>query len=227
MLDPNKYTSVAAFIRAMKNRGQKRSPEICTKFSAVRLRDVDRLIAERGCYITQEQREKISKTLTGRKLTEECKAKIRAANPPGICRAPREHFEKLSRLYKGKPFSGKSFDHTGRRQSLEERMRRRLVYPRGPKHWNWKPGPRERNRRKDDPQYATWRMLVFDRDNYKCQDCGAEKTYITAHHIKPWRDYVELRYDVSNGITLCPECHAKVDKYYRRSLGNLIKGRSK
>lgn len=32
---------------------------------------------------------------------------------------------------------------------------------------------------------------------------------LEAHHIKSWKNYPKLRYKVSNGKTLCYECHHK------------------
>jgi 5-methylcytosine-specific restriction endonuclease McrA len=46
--------------------------------------------------------------------------------------------------------------------------------------------------------------------NYICQDCGKTHCKVIAHHIKPAKDFPELRYDVSNGICLCVECHHKL-----------------
>ena len=70
-------------------------------------------------------------------------------------------------------------------------------------------------------QYKEWRNAVFKRDNYTCQDCGihsgnGKATYLTAHHVKSFAKYPELKFEVSNGITLCEECHCKVDKYRAR-----------
>jgi hypothetical protein len=53
-----------------------------------------------------------------------------------------------------------------------------------------------------------WRRTVFERDDYTCQECGAQGE-INAHHIKEWSKYPSLRFDASNGITLCFKCHAK------------------
>jgi hypothetical protein len=58
------------------------------------------------------------------------------------------------------------------------------------------------------PEYIEWRKQVFERDGYKCQECGAGGK-LAAHHIKPWSSYPDLRFDVDNGKTLCSECHAK------------------
>lgn len=33
-----------------------------------------------------------------------------------------------------------------------------------------------------------------------------------AHHIKPFRDFTELRYEIKNGITVCKECHKIMHK---------------
>ncbi len=59
-----------------------------------------------------------------------------------------------------------------------------------------------------------WRKQVFERDNYTCQKCGlrsgnGKKVVLNADHIKPFAYFPELRYELSNGRTLCVECHNK------------------
>lgn len=61
--------------------------------------------------------------------------------------------------------------------------------------------------------YKKWRMDVFQRDNFECKGCNKVGGYLTAHHIKSFRFYPELRFDISNGITLCEECHKLTDNY--------------
>ena len=60
-----------------------------------------------------------------------------------------------------------------------------------------------------DYNYKKWRMDVFKKDWFTCQnkECNYKGKYIEAHHIKNWKDNIELRYDVDNGITLCKKCH--------------------
>ena len=53
--------------------------------------------------------------------------------------------------------------------------------------------------------YRIWKMLVIRRDK-KCRCCGDRKGR-HAHHIKSAAYYPELRFVVSNGITLCDFCH--------------------
>jgi len=64
--------------------------------------------------------------------------------------------------------------------------------------------------RRDNPEYKQWRKKVYMRDGYKCKINNAEcNGKIEAHHILRWRDFVELRYEESNGITLCHFHHPK------------------
>src|SRR5919197_6687562 len=91
----------------------------------------------------------------------------------------------------------------------ERRAAGKMVPPRGADHYNWKGGrPWERFR---DPRYLEWRAAVLERDGYRCQRCGRQcKKYergLAAHHIKPYAEYPELRYEITNGMTLCRQCH--------------------
>ncbi len=54
-----------------------------------------------------------------------------------------------------------------------------------------------------------WREAIFERDNYTCQVCSIRGTYLEADHIKPWAYFPELRYELTNGRTLCRPCHDK------------------
>lgn len=60
----------------------------------------------------------------------------------------------------------------------------------------------------NDPIYKKWRRDVYTRDNYECQwpNCNCKKK-LNAHHILRWSDHPGLRYNVSNGITLCKKHH--------------------
>lgn len=60
-------------------------------------------------------------------------------------------------------------------------------------------------------EYKNWRTAVYERDNYTCQCCGARGGKLNAHHINQFADYPEFRYDVSNGITLCVNCHDSIE----------------
>lgn len=79
----------------------------------------------------------------------------------------------------------------------------------GPNHWNWKGGITDETKRlRQTEEYNAWRKMVYIKNNYTCQDCGA-KDDLVAHHLKGFREYEELRFDVDNGITLCRPCHKK------------------
>jgi 5-methylcytosine-specific restriction endonuclease McrA len=54
-------------------------------------------------------------------------------------------------------------------------------------------------------QHEKWAMAVILRDK-KCSRCGTVEN-LQAHHLKSWKGHPELRFDLSNGTTLCPLCH--------------------
>ena len=80
-------------------------------------------------------------------------------------------------------------------------------------HWNWQGGKSLQNDKRDSAEYKNWRLKVYERDNYKCVQCG-NKEKLNAHHIKSWKNYPNLRYDINNGITLCEKCHIKYHQQY-------------
>lgn len=79
------------------------------------------------------------------------------------------------------------------------------------------------------PEYVAWRKSVFSRDGYACTQCSA-KGYLEADHIVSFAKIVKENristpiqarncaplWDISNGRTLCRECHRKTDTYLKR-----------
>ena len=83
----------------------------------------------------------------------------------------------------------------------------------GENHHNWKGGISAENyNRRRVKEYRRWRDDVIKRDDYTCRECGDSLCELHAHHIKEFARFPELRYVLSNGITLCKACHYK--KHY-------------
>lgn len=89
--------------------------------------------------------------------------------------------------------------------------------------WNPDITDEQRESKRCLPEYRQWRMSVFERDEYTCKCCGGKgvrlgskckSNYLNAHHIFNFKDWVELRYDVDNGVTLCNLCHHKFHQIY-------------
>jgi len=112
-------------------------------------------------------------------------------------------------------------NRTGVPTSPETKLKQRIAKLgfRGEKHWNWCGGKRtERKKDMARDEYIQWRKSVFIRDNFSCQECGkGGGLYLHADHIKPYAYFPELRYNLSNGRTLCVECHRKTDTWGARS----------
>ena len=84
----------------------------------------------------------------------------------------------------------------------------------GPSHYAWKGGiTPEVKRLRSSGRYADWRKAVLRRDNYTCQLCGVRGGKLTADHILAWSTHPELRFELSNGRTLCVPCHKATPNY--------------
>ena len=76
-------------------------------------------------------------------------------------------------------------------------------------------------------KYKEWRLLVFAKDDFTCQECGKKGVWIEAHHITPFSIILKYNYinsyekamtceqlwDINNGITYCNTCHSKKDEF--------------
>jgi len=95
-------------------------------------------------------------------------------------------------------------------------------------------------------EYEYWRKYILIRDNYTCQNCNKNGGYLEVHHIKPFREIFNefikeydqfspiedketlvrfaIKYkpfwDISNGKTLCKDCHKKTVNYAGRIISN-------
>lgn len=79
---------------------------------------------------------------------------------------------------------------------------------RGATAHGWKGGrTRPRQFVLNDPRYKAWRASVFARDHFTCRHCDKTGGRLQAHHIKHFSTHPQLRFEVSNGKTLCVECH--------------------
>ena len=66
------------------------------------------------------------------------------------------------------------------------------------------------DRKRTNTTLQHWAAQVKKRDGFRCVICGRTE-HLEAHHLIPVRVDAELKYSVQNGITLCRDCHARVE----------------
>lgn len=68
----------------------------------------------------------------------------------------------------------------------------------------------ERQRMYSRSEGLQFLQAVYRRDNWTCARCGEKKggkRTLAAHHLKQWAGHPELRFDMSNVVSLCVRCH--------------------
>lgn len=120
-----------------------------------------------------------------------------------------EHKNNISESCKGKIVS----DATKQKMATNRLGKPNLAVI-GEKNPNWKGGiTDEYLKLRTDIRHKIWRRIVFEADNYTCQECGDNKGgNLNAHHIKPFKTHINDRYNPTNGVTLCTPCHIKCHK---------------
>ena len=87
---------------------------------------------------------------------------------------------------------------------------------RGKEHYRYNENLTDEDRINDrslSNEYRIWRINVHNANKFSCDICGSNKN-IVAHHLNSWDINKDDRYDVSNGVTLCKECHINFHRQY-------------
>jgi hypothetical protein len=123
-----------------------------------------------------------------------------------------KHWKLSEEIKKKAKLDGKGKWMTGKKQSIET-IKKRILKISGKNHYNYfkdRTQLKKTENKMDNVQYKYWMLEVKKRDNWKCKLLSNEcKGRLEAHHIFNWIDYPELRYILTNGITLCHAHHPR------------------
>ena len=134
-----------------------------------------------------------------------CAAKAMSENNKGVCsNTGRTHIKKGQRL---------SIKTEFKKGNVPWQKGKPNPNFQGENNPKWKGGiTPEHKKVRWSQKYKDFREEIFKRDNYTCNDCGrkrkpGDRVILNAHHKKSFSDYKELRFEESNVVTLCKECH--------------------
>ena len=181
-------------------KGIKRSEETKRKISLAR---IGKKNPNYGKHPSKETKRKMSESHKAENLSEETRRKLRESHKNNTANLGHHHSveakKKMSEAHKG-------------------------LYI-GENNPAWKGGiTPEYLILRTSSRYQDWRKAVYERDNYTCQICGirsgnGKTVVLEAHHKKSFSEYSELRFEISNGITLCKSCHK--NNGFHKGIGKL------
>lgn len=148
--------------------------------------------------------------MKGRSHTQESKEKIRVAHIGKKHTIETiEKFKKRIPWNKGKELPAHSIETRKKMSNSHKSLVALGLHP------SYRGGLTETNQKiRTSIEYRLWRENVFKRDGFKCLECGDDRGgNLEAHHMKPFSIFPELRFEVSNGKTLCKSCHRKTDTW--------------
>lgn len=72
----------------------------------------------------------------------------------------------------------------------------------------------ESKRQRDNNRAIEARNKCFKEANYTCQVCARRGVKLNAHHKNSWKFFPELRYEHTNLVCICIDCHKRFHKIY-------------
>lgn len=103
------------------------------------------------------------------------------------------------------------------REGSRARAKVNLAGKRGADHPRWDDQLTEADRKyARQPEHQAWSKVVLRNDGWKCVPCGRGGR-VQAHHLRSYRLHPDVRFDPSNGITVCPGCHRAYHSHVGRA----------
>lgn len=68
------------------------------------------------------------------------------------------------------------------------------------------------NSSRNTPEYRKWREKIIKRDKNICKLCGIRTDEIHVHHLISFNRSEKFATDISNGMSLCVNCHSLIHK---------------
>lgn len=151
------------------------------------------------------------------------------------------------RMRKNNPMRDKDVSARNHAAAKRSRQEGAWAQPVGPAHHRWR-GNRRFNLACRTRLYGAWTLPVMERDGFCCCRCGnrGDRGTLHVHHVRPLREIIEsvldergvsqpdtlpddsrsqlidavvAEHELSDGTTLCPECHEKLDDCYKAVTG--------
>lgn len=124
----------------------------------------------------------------------------------------------IDRRGQGSHWKGQRLPENARKKMSAAKKGRYL----GADNPNWKGGEvSDEVRERRSYKAKKWREAVLQRDDFTCQECGSRER-LHVHHILPFSDHPERRWDINNGLTVCVSCHEQI---HGRSFPSWVSGR--